>query len=75
VYNKALTASAIFWYSRPGHRGNGIRLFNAFENWALQIGAKRLSVGHLARLLPNKFEKFYRRRGYELNELHYTKIL
>jgi hypothetical protein len=38
------------------------------------MGAKRLSVGHLAHLMPEKFEKFYGRRGYELNELIYTKI-
>jgi len=70
-----VTAAVVFWYSRPGHRGNGIRLFNAFENWACQIGAKRLSVGHLARLMPEKFEKFYHRRGYELNEFNYSKMI
>lgn len=74
-YNEALTAAVMFWYSRPGYRGHGIRLFNAFESWALQIGAKRLSVGHLAKLMPDKFEKFYQRRGYELNELNFFKAL
>jgi GNAT superfamily N-acetyltransferase len=75
MYNGALTASVVFWYTIPGLRGDGLRLFAAFEDWARQIGAKRLSVGHLARLLPEKFQRFYARRGYAFNELNYMKIL
>jgi GNAT superfamily N-acetyltransferase len=59
----------------PGSRGGGLRLFKAFEDWAFQIGAKRLSVGHLARFMNDKFQKFYLRRGYQFNEMNYTKIL
>jgi hypothetical protein len=50
-------------------------LFKAFEDWAFQIGAKRLSVGHLARFMNDKFQKFYLRHGYQFNEVNYTKIL
>jgi hypothetical protein len=48
-------------------------LFKAFEDWALHIGARRLSVGHLARLMPDKFRKFFLSRGFEMNEVNYTK--
>jgi GNAT superfamily N-acetyltransferase len=76
-YNESLTAAVMFWYQRRDHRGGagGLKLFRAFEDWAGQIGAKRLSVGHLARLKPEKFEKFYRRRGYELNEVNWFKSI
>jgi GNAT superfamily N-acetyltransferase len=77
LYNDALVAAVVFWYSGKGYRGGagGMRMFRAFEDWASQIGAKRLSVGNLARLMPEKFEKFYRRRGYEFNEVNFTKIV
>lgn len=75
--NGDLIAAVVFWYLIPEYRGSRdcLRLFRSFEAWAVEIGAKRLAVGHLARLMPRSFEKFYRRLGYELNEMHYMKEL
>lgn len=71
----ATTASEAFWFVLPEHRNGlaGIRLFEAFEQWADDVGASRRIMAHINGLHPEKMRDFYVRRGYRPIETHYVK--
>lgn len=69
-----LVGSEMFWFVQSEHRGScGMRLLSAFEKWAISTGAKRLVMGHLSTLAPEKLKKLYERLGYVPLETHYVK--
>lgn len=73
--NGDLCAQEVFWYVLPEHRGGrlALQLFNAFEKWAAEQGARTITVGHLAAINPDQMRRFYEKRGYHLLEHHYLK--
>jgi GNAT superfamily N-acetyltransferase len=62
------------FYIKQNHRGKGLALLSAFQNWAKQHGAKLVRV---TRLLdqPEKLNKVYRRLGYDPIQITYQKEL
>ena len=72
-FNGKLMAVEMFWFVLPGKRGHGLRLLDAFENWAEQIGVQMVAMIHLEALSPATLEKLYVRRGYKLVERNYIK--
>jgi GNAT superfamily N-acetyltransferase len=70
-----LVAVEMFWFVDANHRGHGLKLLDAFEEWAHQQGCKRVGMIHLLQLMPDKLEVLYRRRKYQPVEVHYLKEL
>ena len=68
-------ATEMFWYVRQGHRGQGLRLLRAFEQWSRGQGARRIIMVHLLTLQPEELRRLYRRLGYHDAEVHYLKEL
>lgn len=62
----------MFWYMKPECRGNGMRLLEAYENWAKSKGAHRIYMIHLLELHPDVMRKIYERRGYKPVEVGYS---
>jgi GNAT superfamily N-acetyltransferase len=75
TYSSDLIAAEFFWYVEDKHRGQGIRLFRAFEDWAKQSGASEIRMGHLVDSMPEKVGAFYERVGYRKVETLYAKRL
>lgn len=70
-----LIAVETFWYVVKDQRGKGIMLLDAFERWAKMQHCVKCAMIHLVDSMPKKLEVLYKRRGYELIELHYVKEL
>lgn len=70
-----MVAAEAFWFVKPEHRGNGVRLFLAYEKLAKQSGCKRVSMVHLSALKAEKLSALYERMGYVPTETHYFKQL
>jgi Acetyltransferase (GNAT) family len=75
VNDDQLVASEMFWYVLQGHRVGGIKLVKAFETWAKEKGAKRVSMVHLCGDNAATLGKYYQKIGYVPTELHYLKAL
>ena len=65
-------AMELFWYVDPDYRGIGKKLMSAFEQWARDVGANRMVMGHP---LPcdQSMGQFYMRQMYMPLETHYMK--
>ena len=70
-----MIAVETFWFVAPGHRGKGLSLFHAFEEWAIKNGCDACAMIHLADSYPEALERLYVRNGYELVEKHFVKEL
>lgn len=68
-----IVAVETFWYVAPEHRGRGLKLWLAFEEWAKRKGCQKVAMVHLADSSPNELGQLYVRRGYELIESHYVR--
>ena len=69
-----LIASEIAWWVEPEARGEnkGAKLMEAFEYWAKNVaGCKLISMTSLDKTV----EKIYKRKGYQLYERAYMKVL
>lgn len=66
-------AQEIAWYVDPDHRGNGLELLDAYEAWAIESGAKLISVASLGKF-PDA-ERIYARRGYSRLETHWCRAI
>jgi hypothetical protein len=66
-------ATEMFWYVRQEHRGKGMSLYHGFEQWAREVGARRMVMVHLKDLMPEVLAKIYVRMGYKATETHYVK--
>ncbi len=75
IYSGAMTASEMFWFVREGHRGQGVKLYRAFEEWAREQGCKTIRMVHLADVMPERVARFYERAGFVVIETHYSKDL
>lgn len=70
-----LIAVEFFWFTRPGHRGGGVKLYRAFEAWARERGCRQIRMVHLMDSQPEQLARVYRRWGFEPVEVHYGKEL
>ncbi len=70
-----LIASEFFWFIRPGSRGDGLRLYRAFERWARTQACRQIRMVHLTDSMPDRLARVYRRLGYLPAETHYVKEL
>ena len=68
-----MIADETFWFVTPGRRGNGLKLFDAFEKWADDNGCPKRAMIHMVDSHPAILQKFYESNGYKLIELHYVK--
>lgn len=72
-----LQAQEMFWWVDEDHRGSrdSFRLFKRVEQWADEIGAQEIVVASTAKIEPERFERFYRKLGYERRDIYYLKEL
>lgn len=73
LHNGEMMAIETFWFVAPEHRGIGLRLLDAFEEWAALNGCDKTAMIHLVDSMPERLERFYLKRGYSLVEKHYIK--
>lgn len=76
VFSDDRIAIEMLWYLKPEHRsGNrGVDMMDAYEYWAKGVGAKVIQYGYLSSS-PEGMLKLYRRRGFELSEQIFQKVL
>jgi len=75
LYSGTPIATEFFWYVQEGLRGQGMKLYRAFEDWARNRKCSQIRMVHLMDSMPDKLNVVYRRLGYEPAELHYVKDL
>lgn len=70
-YDDAVIATELAWWAEKG----GLILLSAFEKWAVEKGANRLTMGVIERGLANdeRVKALYQRRGYAPKETAYVK--
>lgn len=74
-YSGELLAQEFFWFVDEAQRGQGIRLYCRFEEWAREKGCAEVRMGHLADSMPEKVAVFYERVGFTKVETLYAKRL
>lgn len=62
-----------FWFVRPEYRGEGIKLMDAFEFLADELGCDCTAMIHLSDSMPDSLARLYEMRNYELVEKHYIR--
>lgn len=72
-----LIATEAFWFVAPEARKStwGFKMLMHFEQWAKEVGAKRIVMAHLLSSFPEALGAYYNRRGYVATEIHYVKQL
>jgi len=70
--NGAPVMMEVFWFVDPEARGNGIRLFKRYMEYAETVSERQTMV-HLISSMPEKLEGFYLREGFERMEVHYSR--
>jgi GNAT superfamily N-acetyltransferase len=73
LHSGELFAVETFWYVLPEHRGWGLKLLMAYEQWAVDNECVCCAMIHMIDSMPESLEKLYRRKGYELMEKHYVR--
>ena len=73
VNSGRMIASEFFWFMHPNYRGGGMRLLQAYEDWAKERGCTEVRMVHLMDLGASSLKRIYERRGYEAAEIHYRK--
>lgn len=65
------------WWVDPEDRGSeaGAQLLDAFEHWAKLRGAEMIQMMSLPDRTGKALSRYYRKRGYDLTEVTYTKEL
>ncbi len=73
LHNGEMIAIETFWFTAPEHRGIGLYLLDAFEEWAKENDCDKTAMIHLADSMPDRLEQLYIKRGYRLAEKHYLR--
>jgi len=74
-YSGSIVATEFFWYVSRDHRGHGLDLYYAFEEWARERGASQIRMAHLCDLMPEGMKVLYGELGMEPIETTYAKDL
>jgi GNAT superfamily N-acetyltransferase len=75
TYSDELIAQEFFWFCQSEHRGQGLKLYRAFEQWARKGGCSQVRMAHLSDSMPEKLKRVYARLGFEEVETSYAKRL
>lgn len=75
AYSDERVCQEFFWFIELESRGEGFRLYRAFEKWAREQGCNELRMVHLIDSMPDKVALFYQRMGYSKTEVLYSKRL
>lgn len=75
LYSGELLAVELFWFVDEAQRGQGIRLYRRFEQWAREKGCAEIRMAHLVDSMPEKVAAFYERVGYAKIETLFAKRL
>jgi GNAT superfamily N-acetyltransferase len=75
AYSESLIATEFFWFVRHSERGQGLKLYRAFETWAREKACDEIRMVHLHDSMPERLATLYRRLGYQAAETHYVKEL
>lgn len=75
TYSAVKVATEFFWFVGEGHRGAGLKLYRAFEEWATAQGCRQIRMVHLADSMPDQLARVYSHLGFEAAEVHYVKCL
>lgn len=59
-FNTEMVAQELFWWAN----GGGLKLLDAFEEWAKSKGATKILMVCLDAIQPERVAKIYTRRGY-----------
>jgi len=59
----------------PEHRGPGMKLYRAYENWAREKGCNKIRMTYLCDLMPEGLKTLYEDLGYYPIEVNYQKEL
>jgi len=61
-----LHAQEFFWWVKPERRNSraGLRLIDAFEQWAIKQGAATIQMGTVDKASPKSLVRLYEKRGY-----------
>ena len=68
-----LWATGMAWFVKSKKRSEGLLLLKEFERWAKEEKCKRITMAHLADLMPDKMKKVYENRGYKIADINYSK--
>lgn len=75
--NEVYAGTELAWWVEPDHRGgrNGIALLKHLEDLARKAGIKYWNMAYMESSMPKIIEEIYKKLGYVVNEVIYTKIL
>jgi len=64
----------LMWFVMPGHRDGGVgkQLIKMYEDWAVGLGIKKVTMSHYAR---DDMKAEYEANGYKQTEITYVKDL
>jgi len=68
-----LVGTEMAWFVKESQRGRGLLLLKEFEKWAKEEGCKKITMGFLIDLMPEKVQRVYENMGYKASETHYIK--
>lgn len=71
--NGEMTAVECFWLVDPEHRGKGLTLLDAYEEWYEKEGCAKGAMIHLVDSYPKALRRLYRMRGYKPTEEHHVR--
>lgn len=69
-----LTYQESFWYVEKAHRGFGIKLLTFAENYCRTNNVKFFIIAHMGNR-ETRLERIYKRRGFNILETHYIKVV
>ena len=72
-FSDQIVASDIAWFVLPEFRGTmiGVRLLDAFENWAKAKGVEELRIGISTGVNMEAFDRLMKKRGYSMVGTNY----
>lgn len=75
LINRDIVAQELVYWIDPEHRGGrlAIQMLDAFEYWAIKVGAKFIQMSLVATELAPKVSAIYKRKGYRPCETGFLK--
>lgn len=77
ICDGSIVAQELFWFVNPTSRGkmSAFRLYEAFENWAVEQSAARISMTAVCNEYLGALRKFYEKRGFAPKDVTFFKKL
>ena len=75
--SKAVVGTELAWWVLPDYRkgGSGIKLLEFMEKLAKEGGVKYWNMVSMQSSMPDKVNSMYKRKGYKLSEMTFTKVI